>query len=333
MRTSRGLALAAAMVATAGGTAAQEYTLRVSSPAPLSDVDPVSAWMRAFEAGVEARSDGRIDVQLYPASQLGPIPATVEGVAMGTIEMTLPVVGFFSRIEPRFSALEAGGLFDDEAHMMRALAEAPVAEMLAGFGEAAGVEALMVLPAGQSLMVSPEAVTDTAGFEGLKLRTGGASEILIAPMRALGASPVPMPLGEALPGLQTGTIDAATINLPVAVGFQFADVAPHGTYLPGTFVVIGGVMNRGFLAGLGAELEAVVREEARAAVEPYLEKLASAPTALEGAWRAAGGEVHRIEDEAAFLSAVREASDAVVAADARASADYEVLRAAAEATR
>ncbi len=50
-----------------------------------------------------------------------------------------------------------------------------------------------------------------------------------------------VPTGELFRALQTGTIDAATINMPVSVGFKFADVASESVYVPGKFGIIGGI--------------------------------------------------------------------------------------------
>ncbi len=83
--------LAAAALALPGAACAQTFTFKMSSPT-INDV--THEWMKAFKASVEERSKGRIKVEMYPASQLGQIPATVEGVAMGTIELTFPVIGF-----------------------------------------------------------------------------------------------------------------------------------------------------------------------------------------------------------------------------------------------
>src|SRR5436190_5553545 len=85
------VAIAACLVA--AGASAQQYTMKLSSPT-INDV--TQEWMKAFKAGVESRSGGRVKVEIYPASQLGPIPRTVEGVALGTIEMTLPATGFLA---------------------------------------------------------------------------------------------------------------------------------------------------------------------------------------------------------------------------------------------
>ena len=79
------------------GFAAQAFTLKVSSP---TNNDSILKWMETFKEGVESGSQGKINVELYPANQLGQIPATVEGVVFGTIEVTAPASGFFLTSSP-----------------------------------------------------------------------------------------------------------------------------------------------------------------------------------------------------------------------------------------
>ena len=87
---------------------AQAFTLKVSSP---TNNDVILKWMETFKAGVEKRSNGEIEVEIYPANQLGQIPATVEGVVFGTIEVTAPASGFFVKLDPRFEVFDVPGLF------------------------------------------------------------------------------------------------------------------------------------------------------------------------------------------------------------------------------
>ena len=61
--------LAACIVASAAS--AQQFTMKLSSPT-INDV--THEWMKAFKAGVEDRSKGRVKVEIYPANQLGQIP-------------------------------------------------------------------------------------------------------------------------------------------------------------------------------------------------------------------------------------------------------------------
>lgn len=339
MKMTSKLAFAAAVAAAgllgAATANAADFVMKISSPAPLTDIDPLSAWMRAFETGVEDASGGRIDVQLYPASQLGPIPATVEGVAMGTIEMTMPAIGFMTGVDPRFQILDADGLFDDEHHAMKTLADPAVKAMLSEFGAKAGVEPLIIWTSGQMILVTRDKVASVADMEAKKIRTAGAMTLVTKPFEALGIAPVAMPLGDALPGIQTGQIDGATINLPVAVGFKFADVAKEALYLPGKYAIIGGIVSRDFMASLGPDLEAIVRQEAVNAMAAYEAKLDSGPKVLEGVWGKMGGHLTQLDgaDRDRYLATTTAEAEKIISGDAQMQADYDTLKTAAAAAR
>src|SRR4051812_12300150 len=132
----KGLAAGLFLVLATSAASAQQFTMKLSSPT-VNDV--VHEWMKAFKAGVEQRAGGRIKVEIYPANQLGQIPATVEGVALGTIEFTAPAVGFLIGLEPRFQVLDAAGLFDSVEHGQKVLTDPDIRRRLAGFGESKGV--------------------------------------------------------------------------------------------------------------------------------------------------------------------------------------------------
>src|SRR5207237_7164913 len=134
------IACAIAAWAIAAPASAQQFTMKLSSPT-INDV--TQEWMKAFRTGVESRSGGKLKIEIYPASQLGPIPRTVEGVALGTIEMTLPATGFLAALEPRFVVFDAPGLFDSMQHAERVFAAAEVAKRLASFAAPKGVEPLI----------------------------------------------------------------------------------------------------------------------------------------------------------------------------------------------
>ena len=68
--------IAATHLITATPARAQQFTMKLSAPT-VGDMN--HEWMKRMKAGVEARSNGRIKVEVYPANQLGQIPRTVEG--------------------------------------------------------------------------------------------------------------------------------------------------------------------------------------------------------------------------------------------------------------
>jgi len=73
----------AASVLVMTSASAQQFTMKLSSPT-INDV--VHEYYKTLKAGVEARAGGRLKLEIYPANQLGQLPAVVEGVALGTIE-------------------------------------------------------------------------------------------------------------------------------------------------------------------------------------------------------------------------------------------------------
>ena len=64
-------------------------------------------FIKFYKEEVEKASGGRIEVQIYPASQLGPIPREIEGVQLGTIQGYIGPVDFFVGVDPRFGVFSA----------------------------------------------------------------------------------------------------------------------------------------------------------------------------------------------------------------------------------
>lgn len=325
---------AAAMVLPflAAGAAAQQFTMRLSSPT-INDV--THEWMKTFKAGVESRSNGRIKVEIYPANQLGQIPATVEGVALGTIEFTVPAVGFLIGLESRFQTLDAAGLFDGIEHGQKVLSDPDIRARLASFGEAKGVEPLITFLNGPMMLVSHKAVRAVADMKGQKLRTPGAAPMHIEPFKKVGASPVSLPLGEVLPAMQNKGIDGAITAFTVLTAFKYYDVTKNATYLPGTWTVVSGIVNRRFMKSLGPELEAIVRDEARKAETLFSTYGVEDVVRIRGLWRKNGGEdITLAPDEAKrYLAEVTSTIPPIVATNPRMKEDYEALLKAASRHR
>ena len=322
----------AAMFLLAGVANAQQFTMKLSSPTVN---DAPHEWMKAFKAGVEQRSGGRVKVELYPASQLGQIPSTVDGVALGTIEFAMPAVGFLIGLEPRFQMFDAAGLFDSVEHGQKVLADPAVRARLASFGEAKGVEPLIMALNGPLMVVSHKPIRTVADFKGQKIRVPGAAPLHIEPFKRLGASPVSMPLGEVLPAMQNKTIDASISSFNVLTGFKYYDVAKTATYLPASFLMVGGIVNRNFMKSLGPELAAIVREEARKAEVVFSTFGVADVERTREIWVKNGGEAITMapEEAASYLKDVTSVIPAVLATNAQMKEDYETVIAAAKRAR
>ncbi len=118
LKTLAAAGIAACAVLIALPAHAQQFTMKLSQPT-INDV--THEYFKRMKAGIESGSKGRIKVDIYPANQLGQLPAVVEGVALGTIEAASSANGFWISLEPRFQVLDAPGLFDDIPHGFKML--------------------------------------------------------------------------------------------------------------------------------------------------------------------------------------------------------------------
>jgi C4-dicarboxylate-binding protein DctP len=306
--------------------------MKLSSP---TINDATQEWMRAFKSGVESRSGGRVKVEIYPASQLGPIPRTVEGVALGTIEMTLPASGFLAGLEPRFVVFDAPGLFDSMHHAQRVFADPDIRKRFAGFGAGKGVEPLITFVHGPLMLLSHKPIRAVADFKGQKIRVPGGAPLHLEPFRKLGASPLSIPLGEVMPAMQNRAIDGFIGALTVFTSFKYYDVAKGLTHLPGSFLIVGGVVNRNYMKSLGPELEGIVREEARKAESVFSGWAAEDVERGRVLWQKNGGEniVLPPAEAKRYLDETTSVLPPLLAASPQLKEDYEALLTAARKYR
>lgn len=322
-------ALAAATIAmSVSGAAAADYTLKVSSP---TNNDPILKWMQAFEEKVEASTNGAIDVQLFPANQLGQIPATVEGVAMGTIEVTAPASGFFVQLDPRFEVLSVPGLFKDLAHAQRVLSDKEVLDHLAAYAKDQGVETIAAFPHGPLALLSTTGAATMDALKGQRIRVAGPTALNTGPFQRLGASPVSMPLGEVLPAMQNGVVDGLIAGVPVYILGRYYDVATEMTTLPESYLIVTAVASQAFFDTIGDDLANKVRAAAREALPATSEFTLEMDGKMHDLWTQNGGTIVSLDgaEAAKYLDAVNATLPEASAANATLTAELEFMRAAA----
>jgi len=309
---------AAAAILAAGlgmaSLAAQAITLKVSSP---TNNDVILKWMENFKQGVEKNSGGKIDVELYPANQLGQIPATVEGVMFGTIEVTAPASGFFVKLDPRFEVFDVPGLFGSFEQAQQVLADPEILDRIADYGKDKGVTPIAAFPHGPLALLTVDGVRSVADMKGKKIRVAGPSPLYVAPYRKMGAAPLSMPLGEVLSAMQTRTVDGLLAGVPVYSTGKFYDVAKPMTILPDSYLVVTAVASLGFLDQIGPELAAVVRKAARDALPQANRQNLALLDEAYAVWKKNGGEVVEFsaQDNKAYLDAVQASMPEILAAN------------------
>ena len=322
---------AATMLAYAGPARAQ-FTMKLSQPT-INDV--TYEYFKRLKAGIEQRAGGKIKVEIYPANQLGQLPAVVEGVALGTIEAAASANGFWISLEPRFQVLDAPGLFDSVSHGYKMLNDPAIRARMATWGADKGIELLAPSLYSPLMLLSHKAVRTAGDLQGQKIRTQGGAPIQVEPLKKLGVIPVSLPLGEALPAMQNKTIDGMVGAAAPYVAFKYYDIAKPMTYLPSTLFAAPVVVNRQWLKSLGPDLEKIVREESRKAEDAFGDWNINDIKSKEEAWKQNGGEVITMspEESKRYIDTVAPVAASILSANPKVKEDYDALLAAAKQYR
>jgi TRAP-type C4-dicarboxylate transport system substrate-binding protein len=221
MKMLRTLAMATAFsLATTAGALAQTYTLKFGHVGPATDIsdDHVAAvYLKSF---LESRSNGRIKVEIYPASQLGDFRALVEQVQLGSLEATHTSVGGIGQFFPEIQVLELQYFIPNDLVAER-LARSPLmAEMRdAVLKKTGNVRLLSATNTGRfrSFFTTKKPILSAADLKGVKMRTVD-SPMQIEFVKFLGGNPTPVVWGELYTSLKTnvveGTKNAATDIIP-----------------------------------------------------------------------------------------------------------------------
>jgi TRAP-type C4-dicarboxylate transport system substrate-binding protein len=324
-------ALLASMLVFAGTASAQPFTMKLSTS---TSGDALVEWLNTLKKGVESSAGGKIKVEVYPASQLGAIPRTIEGVALGTIEMSLNASGFYESLEPRFGVLNTPGLFDSLEHGYAVIHDPAIQQRVASFGASKGVEALSLLVPSQYAILSHKPVNALADLKAQKIRVPG-SPVQSEQLKHFGASPLSMPFGEVVPALQNRTIDGVWVGTTLFTALKFYDIAKPMTLLPSHWATTVPLVNRNFMKSLGPQLEKVVRDEAQKADRHVLEWAAADIKRSAAIWEQNGGRHIQLApaDAKRFIDESLVAAMPLLTATPQQKEDYQAFDAAAKRHR
>lgn len=208
----------------AAPAAAQEIKIGYA----LAEDSHYGAGAKAFEESLKNSLGDQFTFRHFPSSGLGGEREVLEGLQLGTVEMTIASDGTLSNFVPEVGVLGIPFLLRDKDHA-RAVLDGEIGdEMLAKF-ENAGLHALAWGEQGFRHITSNRGPIETpADLEGLKIRTM-ENPVHIEAFRALGAAPTPMAWPEVIGALQQGAIDGQENPLSVIVSAKLNEVQKNLT--------------------------------------------------------------------------------------------------------
>jgi tripartite ATP-independent transporter DctP family solute receptor len=173
---------------------------------------------------VKEKTSGRVDIQVFPNSQLGTGRDMVEALSVGALQMTTEGAGALGAFLPQLTLLEAPYLWRDAAHLAKAAATPVFAKLNEDLVARRGMR--MVAPTyygKRHLTTGSRNVRAVGDMNGFRLRVPPV-DVFRAMAEAWGARPTPIAFPELYLALSQGAVDGQENPLPTIQTGKFFEV-------------------------------------------------------------------------------------------------------------
>ncbi|SDH78373.1 TRAP-type C4-dicarboxylate transport system, substrate-binding protein [Alteribacillus persepolensis] len=248
------LILAACSENTTDTEAGQEETITLSYAffAPESTFPAVQ--MKEWKERLEERTEGKVEVELFPGGTLLEANNTFEGVENGTADIGLTTTAYEPGRFPMLSMSYFSSDFTDAELASKVIADLTQEyppETLEDF------KIITTFATEPSFIQSTEPITSLDDINGKQLRVGGE---MIPVLEALGASPVGMTQAEVPEALQTGVVDGTVSSREVLKDTKLAEMVGYTTDYPLGVYTFFAVMSKDKWENLPEDVQNVIDE-------------------------------------------------------------------------
>ncbi|MGR3590453.1 MAG: TRAP transporter substrate-binding protein [Limimaricola soesokkakensis] len=246
---------ASALLGSAAAAAEFEFTFAHV----LTEDTPNARAAVVFKEEVEKNSDGRIEINIRPAAQLGGDVEIIEQTQMGLVHIAIPPTGNLANFNEQMYLFDLPFLMEGDEAMKRVL-DGEVGTELLGTLEGNNLHGIAMWGAGFRHMTNNiRPITKPEDLSGIKMRTLQAPTIL-ATYRAYGANPTAMAYVEVYNGLQQGVVEGQENPLANIASMKFYEVQDHMTLTSHAYHTYAAVMNLQAWNSLPDDLKTVVEE-------------------------------------------------------------------------
>ena len=255
--------IAAAMLATSG--IAADFVMKVSHV--VSDSTPKGKAAAFLEKRIEELTAGKIDVQVFPNSQLYGDGEEMKALVMDNVQLIMPSLSKFTSIAPEMQLFDLPFLFKDKDHLYKVM-DGEVGNILKSKIDAKKqMIALDYWDAGFkhfSTNAKPIVLPEDAAGHKYRIQS---SKVLEAQFKAIGGNPQVLPFSEVYSALQQGVVDGTENPLSNFYTKKFHEVQSSVTLTSHGYLGYLVVMSEKFWNKLPKDIQANVTQAMKEATE------------------------------------------------------------------
>lgn len=205
--------------------------------------EPFHKWSVWAGDEIKKRTNGRYEVQVFPASSLGKESDINQGLTLGTVDIILTGASFASASYPPLAVTYFPFIFRDSEHQLKYAKSDVFKELSKGYDDKTGNHITALNYYGARHVTSNRPITRPEDMKGLKIRVPDAPAYIAFP-KSLGANATPIAFAEVYLALQNGTVDAQENPLPTILAKKFYEVQKNisltGHIVDSLLTVVGG---------------------------------------------------------------------------------------------
>lgn len=182
-----------------------------------------------FAEEVKQKSNGSIDVQVFPANQLGNERDLAEGLTMGTIDMAWISAGVMENFEPKFAVFSLPYVIRDYAHVHQVTEGDAGKAIFDSLLKNKNVRTLGFYDQGfRFIWNNVQPITKMEDLKGMKIRSP-ESPVYMGTLKLLGTNPTPMPWGEVYTSVQTKVVAGLEVHPESFLTSKLYEVCKFGS--------------------------------------------------------------------------------------------------------
>ena len=187
-----------------------------------TDKHPKGIAASLFATRVNAEMDGKACVEVYPNSTLYDDDQVLEAMLQGDVQFAAPSLSKFEAFTKQFQIFDLPFMFKD-IQAVDAFQNSETGQKMKDSMARRGLQGLEFWHNGLKQMSANKPLLVPGDMKGLKIRVQ-PSDVIVAQMEALGASPQPMAFAEVYGALQTGVVDGQENTWSNIYGQKFYEV-------------------------------------------------------------------------------------------------------------
>lgn len=253
---------------------------------------------------IKKRTNGKYEIQVFPASSLGKEADINQGLTLGTVDIILSGASFAGRSYQPLAVSYFPFIFRDAEHQLKYAKSDVFRELAKGYDDKTGnhITALNYYGARHVTSSAARPVAKPEDMKGLKIRVPDAPAYLAFP-KSLGANATPIAFAEVYLALQNGTVDAQENPLPTIEAKKFYEVQKNisltGHIVDSLLTIVSGQL----WGKLSADEKKIFTEVMQEAAEKTGREIIASEARLVDEFKKKGNNVITV-DKGAFREAV-----------------------------